>query len=194
VPGAELARAEALARNEVNRAVQAGGRVSQAWREYFRILLRHVAVPVPHHEEIIDALWSAHQQVGLWTAAAEGARDALAEVRRLGYRMGVVSNAEGQVARDLDRAGFAGMFETVVDSHLVGVEKPDPAIFAIAVERMRLDPGSTLFLGDLPSVDVAGAQAAGLSPMLLDRHDLYPEVEVPRLRTILDLPGWLARA
>jgi putative hydrolase of the HAD superfamily len=194
VPSAELARAEALARSEVNRTVQAGGRVSHAWRDYFRILLRHVAVPVAVHEAIVDALWSAHQQVGLWTAAADGARQALAELQELGFRMGVVSNAEGQVARDLDRAGFSGMFETVVDSHLVGVEKPDPAIFAIALERMGLDPGSTMFLGDLPSVDVAGARAAGLAPVLLDRHDLYREIDAPRLRSILELPRWLARA
>src|SRR5262249_51318149 len=105
---------------------------------------------------------------------------------------GVVSNAEGRVERDLDGAGFAGLFDTVVDSHLVGVEKPDPRIFHIAIERMNADAARAIFLGDVPAVDIVGAKAAGLTPVLLDRHELYRGVEAPRLRSIAELPGWIS--
>ena len=83
------------------------------------------------------------------------------------------------------------MFETVVDSHVVGVEKPDPRIFGIALDRMQAGPDHAVYLGDVPSVDVAGATASGIRPILLDRHDLYPDVEAPRLRSIRELPDWL---
>jgi putative hydrolase of the HAD superfamily len=60
------------------------------------------------------------------------------------------------------------------------------------MERMSVAPETTVFLGDVPSVDVAGARAAGLTAVLLDRHDLYATVDVPRLRCIEELPGWLS--
>jgi HAD superfamily hydrolase (TIGR01509 family) len=109
----------------------------------------------------------------------------------MGFRLGVVSNAEGRVERDLESAGFAGLLDTVVDSHLVGVEKPDPRIFGIALERLGASAATAVFLGDVPSIDVAGARAAGIAPLLLDRHDLYAEIDAPRLRSLEELPSWL---
>ena len=187
----DLARAESMARREINRTVLAGGKISESWRDYFRILLGGVGVPVASIEPIIDSLWSAHQRVGLWTAVAEDALDAVAALKQMGLRLGVVSNAEGQVERDLAVAGFEGAFETVIDSHLVGLEKPDPAIFELALERMKLKRETTIFVGDLPSVDVEGARAAGLAAVLLDRHDIYPDVDVPRIRSLAELPALL---
>jgi putative hydrolase of the HAD superfamily len=189
---AELSASESIARTTIDRRVREGGRSSDAWRDYFRILLTRVGAPPDGTEEIIDTLAEAHERVGLWTVAIE---DAVATVRALktsGRRLGVVSNAEGRVERDLNGAGFEGLFETVVDSHLVGVEKPDPEIFRIAMERMGVNPETAIFLGDVPSVDVAGARAAGLTAVLLDRHDLYASVDAPRLRSIAELPGWLS--
>jgi len=187
----DLARAEAMARREINRTVLAGARISEKWRDYFRILLREAGVPAESYEVIIDSLWSAHQRVGLWTAVAEGAPEAVSALGQRGFRLGVVSNAEGHVERDLRGAGFEGVFETVIDSHIVGVEKPDPAIFEIALERMKLNRETTIFVGDLPSVDVEGARAAGLGAVLLDRHDVYADIDVPRIRSLAELPALL---
>jgi len=191
VEDAALARAEAIARREVDRNVADGGRVSDNWRDYFRTILGQVKVPAQEHDGIIDSLWDAHQRVGLWTVASRGATAAVAELKRRGFRLGVVSNAEGRVARDLDNAGYDGKFETVVDSFRVGVEKPDPGIFAIALERMALRPDSVVFLGDLPNVDVKGARAAGLTPILVDPHGLYPDVDALQLRSLEELPALL---
>jgi putative hydrolase of the HAD superfamily len=190
---AELSASESLARTAIDRRVREGGRTSEAWRDYFRILLTRVGAPPDGTEAIIDTLAEAHERVGLWTVAIEGAVSTVKALKAAGHRLGVVSNAEGRVERDLDGAGYAGLFETVVDSHLVGVEKPDPKIFRIAMERMSISPETAVYLGDVPAVDVAGARAAGLTPVLLDRHDLYPSTDAPRLRSIAELPGWLSR-
>jgi putative hydrolase of the HAD superfamily len=188
----ELSESESIARTTIDRRVREGGRTSEAWRDYFRILLTRVGAPPSGTEEIIDTLAEAHQRVGLWTVAIDGAVATVRALKEAGHRLGVVSNAEGRVERDLHGAGYAGLFETVVDSHLVGVEKPDPEIFRIALGRMSVTPDTAVFVGDVPSVDVAGAQAAGLAALLLDRHDLYAKVDVPRLRSIDELPGWLS--
>ncbi len=187
-----LSASESFARTTIDRRVREGGRTSEAWRDYFRILLTRVGTPPEGTEEIIDTLAEAHQRVGLWTVAIEGAVATVRALKAAGHRLGVVSNAEGRVERDLDGAGYGGLFETVVDSHLVGVEKPDPAIFRIAMERMSVAPEAAVFLGDVPAVDVAGARAAGLTAVLLDRHDLYGGIDVPRLRSIEQLPSWLS--
>ena len=191
VPESELSHAESLARNEINRSVGDDGEVAHRWREYFHIVLGNVGVPGDRHPALIDSLWEAHQRVGLWTVAAQGALEAVSELRRRGFRLGVVSNAEGTVARNLDDAGFAGAFDTVVDSHLVGVLKPDPAIFRVALERMSLKADRAVFVGDMPEIDVKGAKAAGIVPILLDRHDLHREVSAARIRSLDELPGLL---
>ncbi|HEX5041322.1 MAG TPA: HAD-IA family hydrolase [Candidatus Polarisedimenticolaceae bacterium] len=188
----DLSRAEAHARTEIHRRVRGGGRVGEAWRDYFRFVLGEVKAPREAFEEIIDHLWDAHRRFGLWTVAIPGTPEALRRLKEQGYRMAVISNAEGRVEQDLLSAGYDGLFETVVDSFVVGVEKPDPAIFAIALERIGAAPENALYLGDVPSVDVEGARSAGIAPVLLDRHDLYPDVDAPRVQSIEEFEAWLA--
>lgn len=189
----ELLRAEASARGEIHRHVEDGGLASDAWRDYFHMVLGSVGVPAADHEAMIDSLWEANRRAGLWTVPAEGGTETVRELKRQGYRLGVVSNAEGRVAQQLDAAGYEGLFDEVVDSALVGVEKPDAEIFLIALHRLEASAESTVFIGDVPGVDVAGAQAAQLTPILLDPFDLFAEWQVTRLRTIGELPGCLAR-
>ncbi len=186
-----LRRAERRARDEIEQRLAAGGRPADTWRDYFHVILGAVGVPGDEHDRIVDALWEAHRRVGLWTVAPAGAVETVRRLRERGLRLAVVSNAEGQVARDLEAAGYRGLFDAVVDSHLVGVEKPDPRIFAIALERVGTAPEHAVHVGDVPSVDVVGAQAAGITPLLLDPHGRYRHVPVTHLRVLADLVGWL---
>ena len=182
-----LSRYEAIARVDVNKAVKDGGRVSDMWRDYFHFILGHAGVPADDQPKVSDSLWEVHQKCGLWTVAIADGVETVGALKQAGYRIGVVSNAEGRVAQDLDGAGYEGLFETVVDSHCVGVEKPDPKIFQIALERMGVGPENAVHIGDVPAVDVVGARAANLTPLLLDRHDLYADHDVQRLSAISDL-------
>ena len=188
-----LVAAEAAARREVHRMVESGGRVGSAWRDYFHLILGKIGLPGPEQSAVIDSLWDAHERFGLWTVASEGGPETVSALRESGLRLGVVSNAEGRVERDLETAGYKGAFDTIVDSHHVGVEKPDPAIFGIALERLGVDPEATVYVGDLPAVDVQGARAAGIRAILVDPHDHYADCDAPRIRTLRELPDLLAR-
>ena len=114
-----------------------------------------------------------------------------------GIPLGVVSNASGQIADTLCRGGIcqvgdgAGVIvRCVVDSHLVGVAKPDPAIFEHAarefggIERSRI-----VYVGDSVTIDVAAATAAGLRPVLLDPFDDHVGAPFERIHVIGDLLG-----
>lgn len=184
-----LRDAEAQARRDLNRSLTRRALPDDPWRAHFADLLRRVGVPDRAGPAILDDLWEEHHAHGLWVAPAPGAREALDALASRGLRLAVVSNAEGQVARDLDRAGYAGRFETVVDSHLVGVAKPDPAIFAVALERLGLTAEDVVFVGDMPEIDVRGARAAGIRPILVDRFDLHPGADCPRISSMRELPA-----
>jgi HAD superfamily hydrolase (TIGR01509 family) len=101
-------------------------------------------------------------------AFVHASRTALADSRKILERLqrrvalGVVSNFYGNVGRILDEVGLAPVLTTVVDSNRVGVSKPDPAIFALAVRALGCRPDEVLYVGDSFEKDVIGAHAAGL--------------------------------
>jgi putative hydrolase of the HAD superfamily len=128
----------------------------------------------------------------LWDRVPDDVLPALRRLRENGLRLGVVSNSNGTVRAKLGRLGLLPFFETVVDSAEEGVEKPDPRIFRIALDRMAADPATTLHVGDLYHVDVDGARAAGLRVVLLDPLGLYPDADCRRVPSLTALADWLA--
>jgi putative hydrolase of the HAD superfamily len=79
----------------------------------------------------------------------------------------------------------------IVDSHLEGVEKPDPEIFRRALARLGATADRTLFVGDIVSIDVVGARGAGLRPVLLDAAGAYEDADCDRIARPGDLLGLL---
>jgi len=126
-----------------------------------------------------------HARANLWTVPQPGAAEGLASLRGAGYTVGCVSNADGTVEGLLSGAGFAGCLEFVVDSGAVGIEKPDPRIFHLALERAGARADEALYVGDLYPVDVVGARGAGIEPVLLDPLGRYGDRDC---RTARDVP------
>ena len=85
-------------------------------------------------------------------------------------------------------------FEFVIDSGEVGVEKPDPRIFQIALERMGVSAADALYVGDLYEVDVVGARAAGLDVVLLDPSGEHSGRDVKTVRSVAELADGLLAA
>ena len=102
------------------------------------------------------------------------------------YRLGLISNFDTWLHEVLDRCALTGWFDVVVVSADVGVQKPDPAIFRLACERLGEEPGSCVYVGDSVLSDVEGAAAAGLRPVLLDRAGRFPDHRGARLASLVD--------
>ena len=134
---------------------------------YLEALFLEAGVPAERLPEVRDCLSTLHLERHLWSSTAGDTHDALARLRDAGLKLGVVSNSDGRVAEALEAAGLRGYFDVVVDSALVGVEKPDPAIFRAALDVLDVPPAEALYLGDLYDVDVLGANAAGIPAVLL---------------------------
>jgi putative hydrolase of the HAD superfamily len=134
----------------------------------------------------------AHAAAGrLWSRTADGTTAMLGELRAAGLAVGVVSNSDGRVESLLAAAGLRPLLDFVIDSGSVGVEKPDPRIFALACARAGVSPQHALHVGDVYEVDVLGARAAGVTPVLFDPDDLVPDADCARIRDLAALPALL---
>ncbi len=183
--------AEALARRWADAAIRRRLAPRELWNGYFSRVLERAGVERDAISAALDALWLANRRQGLWRRPLPGVHRALEWLHDSGRRLAVVSNAEGQVEGDLRAAGLTGWLETVVDSHLVGVAKPDPRIFAIALDRLGAGPEQAFYVGDVPAFDVEGARRAGMPAVLIDPHGVHEDCPAVRIASLADLPALL---
>jgi len=117
----------------------------------------------------------------------------LAELRLRGYHLGLITNRDGveRFHQLLEQMELEPYFDLVLTSGEVGVRKPDPGIFSVALERLGAKAEQTAYVGDNYWADVVGARNAGLIPVLLDPRHLFPEADCCVLEQIEDLLAWL---
>ncbi len=185
-------QAELFARHQLASRVEEGatGTEPHLWREYFLTLFRRSGVPPAALDRVGGRVVEEHRRSHLWTGVEEGTGPALDRLLAEGYRLGVISNADGRMEAVLETTGLRSRMEFVVDSHAVGVEKPDPAIFHAGVELLGLPPEEVLYVGDLFPVDVVGARRAGLQALLVDPSGRLPH-PVDRIPSVTELPAYL---
>jgi putative hydrolase of the HAD superfamily len=181
------------------------------WRDYLTGYVAACGVPQERCGEV--ALQIAEVTRGhAWSHVGTGTTSGLRALAALGLPMGVVSNSDGTVEAELRQLGVCYAPDghqpgshhlpdsgvrvgVVVDSAVVGVAKPDPAIFGIALEAIRVPASQTvLYVGDSLRYDVAGAVAAGLQPVHLDPYGFCPLPSGhPHVRSLAELARTLER-
>jgi putative hydrolase of the HAD superfamily len=161
--------------------------------DFFQWVLAEVGVDAQHIPAVAACLEQADAQKSLWDLTYPWVGETLARLAAEGYRMSVVSNADGRVEMELGTAGLRRYFEKVFDSRIVGYTKPDVRLFQHALTTLSLQPAQCLFVGDLFHVDVLGANRAGMAAVHLDPDGLYTGWAGYRIPTIAALPGFLAQ-
>ncbi len=195
VSGGDVARAEYSAKAAVDaqfRARQAGIDGSRRF-SYFETLLGSLQVPSSAFEPIFAELHAEDARANLWRVMHPDTPGVLAELRRRGFTLGVVSNADGRVPAAMAASGIAEHFAAIIDSHLVGVEKPQAQIFQLALDGCGAQPSETVYVGDIYEIDVRGARNAGIAAVLLDPLGCYGEVDCPRIAALQELLDLLPR-
>ena len=104
-----------------------------------------------------------------------------------GYFLGVISNSTGTLEDQLVRLGLARYFQAILDSAIVGVQKPHPEIFRLALQRAGVEGSEAVFVGDTYATDIGGAQLAGLMGVLMDGVGAYPDAACPRISALPEL-------
>jgi HAD superfamily hydrolase (TIGR01509 family) len=157
------------------------------WHIFYSHLLRDLGIP---DEAACRTLVSCTRVSANWRDIRPGTREILTLLARK-YRLGVISNADGTIAAALDACGIADCFESITDSGIVGKEKPHPAIFESAVRSLGVSPSSSLYIGDVYSVDYVGATSFGMQAILFDVAGAYRDQGLPRVESLTELESQL---
>lgn len=167
-------------------AREKGDERPRGWK-YFEAVFRLLGVPEEVFAPVGQQLFARHTVKHLWSSVRERTAETLDELRRRGYRLGVISNADGKVDALLETVGLRPHFELVIDSGAVGIDKPDPRIFRMALERLGVEPHEAVYVGDIYEIDVQGARAAGMRAILVDPRGRWGHLDCERITGIHDL-------
>lgn len=163
------------------------------WGEYLHALMQQIHAPEEARGRLMLRVANGFKDIKLWSRVLPETPPYLDDLRARGYILGVISNSNGTMEEQLTRLDLARHFNFMLDSAVVGVEKPHPEIFRIALHRAGVAPEQTIFIGDTYSTDMGGAQLAGLHGVLIDRVGAYPNAESPRIFTLPELDRILER-
>ncbi len=175
-------------------AVAAGTR--HPWHDFMRALLDAAGVGAGA-AALVDWLFSEQPRRNLFRRDVPGMR-ALVDELAAELPLVVVSNSEGKLVELLTELGWAHRFVAIADSTVLGVAKPDPAIFAWALARLDVPAADVVHVGDSREADVDGALAAGLRAVWFGRGaHLRPDDDPARVAACPDaaalratLIGW----
>jgi putative hydrolase of the HAD superfamily len=164
------------------------------WSQYLDAFLTACNVPDDLRDDAREHLASEHAVEGLWTRVAPGSREGLRALQATGVRLGIISNSDGTVERQLRDFSVAQVgagpgvgVECIIDSTVVGVSKPDARIFEIALDAMGVTAADAWYAGDTPAFDVLGARNAGLRPFLIDPYELHPDGDSDSVASLTEL-------
>lgn len=103
--------------------------------------------------------------------ATEETIDTLAELKSLGYRIGLVSDCSSEVPLLWESTPFASLIESPIFSCAVGIKKPDQRIYELACKHLDVEPRECVYVGDGGSGELSGAAAVGMYPILIRASD-----------------------
>jgi putative hydrolase of the HAD superfamily len=166
----------------------------EIWVRYNRAYARACNTPDDALEEAVEHLLSEFATGAVWTRVVHRSVQALADLASLGARLAIVSNADGDTEQRLRDCGICQVgpgpgveMGAILDSTVVGVAKPDPRIFELALEAIDVPPERAVHIGDTPGADVDGPRAAGVHAVLVDPYDFHPHLDVERVTSLLDV-------
>jgi putative hydrolase of the HAD superfamily len=187
---ADVKRAEALARSAFDAAVASspGRDVTGFWPVYYTPFYEHLGVPADTVPAAIERTREANSLLlGIWSVPVDGFDEAMDALGTRGLALGVISNSDGRVEERLVEIGIRDRFNFVIDSAIVGVSKPDPRIFELALEASGLPASETAYVGDYYEVDVVGSRGVGMRPVLFDPVGAYEDVDCDVMKEFGDI-------
>ncbi len=163
-------------------------RILAMWDNYYRTALEAAGVRA---DEVKLREWAreiirAFEDPQLWMPYPD-VPDTLAELRRRGFRQGVISDWTGPLDKILGAHGLLQHLDFVLTSGEVGAAKPNPHLFRLALRQAGVTPEQAIHVGDTYWTDVLGARVAGIQPILIDRKATKPPADCPVITSLAEL-------
>ncbi len=157
------------------------------WHEVYAIFLRDIGIV---DAGLADTCYREFTDLANYSLF-DDVLPALRLLEEADLTLGVISNFEEWLERLLEQLGVRSYFSVRVISGVEGLEKPDPRIFQLAMERAGVEPGRSVYVGDNPEFDVDPAMAVGMFPVLIDRRDRFPDAPGARIASLEEQPDVL---
>jgi putative hydrolase of the HAD superfamily len=159
---------------------------------YEEIMLDRAGVKVSK-DLLLKIMQKAHELYrGVTFALFDDVLTTLEELKRRKLVLGLLTNLDKDMAPICRRLGLEPYLDFVVTSGEVGSDKPEPPIFMAALGRAGVNASEAVHVGDQYKIDVVGARGVGISPILIDRYDIHPEVtDCPRINRLTELARYL---
>ena len=160
-----------------------------SWGKNIATIAVAAGLPVDRVPALLDHAWPLHVEWNLYSKVPDGLGRALDDARGRGKKVAIISNSEGMLDGLFVALGIRSHFDLIVDSALVGVEKPDPRIFGFALSHFDVPAERALHLGDFYATDILGARAAGVRCALVDPFAHYAgrHTDVPRVAGVVEV-------
>jgi putative hydrolase of the HAD superfamily len=118
----------------------------------------------------------------------EDVLDTLKKLKEQHLTLGLITNATKDVISRQHEMGLDSLLNFIVTSEEAKADKPSPEIFRLALEKAGVGASEAIHVGDQYDIDVVGARGLGITPVLIDRYDLYPEInDCSRIRALPEL-------
>jgi putative hydrolase of the HAD superfamily len=164
-------------------------RSERFWTSVYERMLEELGLP--GDVSLRDTLYATFTDPANY-ALFDDVDEAIGALEAAGLALGIVSNFEAWLEDLLGTLGVRDRFPVRVISGLEGVEKPDAAIFERALARIGADATEVVYVGDNPEFDVEPAEAIGMTPVLIDRRERFPDATCIRIGDLRELAGAIA--
>lgn len=167
-------------------------------RDSFKSICRKLGVKAS--EEQIEKAFQIRLDFSRRTTIPRpGAVHIINKLRQEGYKAGLISDCTAEIPLLWNDTPFANIFDATIFSCSVGMKKPDPRVYRIAVEQLGVKPEECLYIGDGSSNELTGALKAGMHPVLirdrddsadadlLQREDDWKGSKITSLKEVLDI-------
>jgi putative hydrolase of the HAD superfamily len=164
--------------------------IAALYTEYQRTVLKEAGIKA--EEKVVLKLLAMMQQAHMDLVVYDDALPVLTDIKQRGLVTGLISNIEKNMNETIEKLGIASKLDIIVTSLDAGAAKPQPEIFRYALKKVRVQPSESIYVGDQYQVDMAGAKAAGMQGILLDRVGYYRQkLDCPKIKSLKEIIDYI---
>lgn len=160
------------------------------WIELYELMLEEAGLHEEETNELATNIYTEFGQAERWQPYPD-VMPTLARLSEAGLKIGLVSNWDTRLNSLSIETGMSKYLDFVVSSASVGIAKPQPEIFELALDRAGVEAENTLHVGDHYYADVMGARSVGITPVLLDRKGVAPKADCLVINSLDELVNYL---
>ena len=167
---------------------------AKVYTRYQSTILTEAGVNLPREQEVLLKIMQRVQQLsrGMSFTLFDDVLPTVKTLKEQNLTLGLLSNIDRDMKPICRELGLEPYINFIVTSGDVGVDKPKPPIFLAALERAGVNASEAVHVGDQYKLDIVGARGVGITPILIDRYDLYSEVsDCPRIHSLTELTDYL---